>query len=77
MADEGRFGVSGTKKATEPVKTDGLRRPEVRARAGFVLSVVYRVAGSTRRRHGSRQPACGAPKARTPVHYAKTGGHIL
>jgi len=64
-------------KATEPIELDGLRRPEVRAHVRFVLTVGYRVAGSTRSRPGSRQPACGALKARTPVHYAKAGGHIL
>jgi hypothetical protein len=66
-----------TTKATEPIEPDGLCRLEVRAQAGFVLTGVYRVAGSTRSRPGSRQPACGALKARTPVHYAKTGGHLM
>ena len=55
----------------------GLRCLEVRARAGIVLAVVYRVAGSMRSRLGLRQPACGAPKARTPAHYAKADRHIL
>ena len=43
-------------------RDDGLRRPEVRAHAGFVLTVEYRVAGSMRSRLGSRQLVCGAPR---------------
>jgi len=50
---------------------------EVRAHAGIVLTVLYRVAGSMRSRHGSRQPACGAVKARKPVHYAKPPALVL
>jgi hypothetical protein len=51
----------------------GLRCLEVRAPAWFVLTVVYRVAGSMRSRLGSRQPACDAqgphagPSARSAV----------
>ena len=68
---------SNTPEATEPIEPDGLCRLEVRAEAAFVLTDVYRVAGSTRSWPGSRQPACGALKARTPVHYARTDGHVL
>jgi len=50
---------------------------EVRAHAGIVLTVLYRVAGSMRSRRGSRQPACGAVKARKPVHYAKSPALLL
>ena len=57
-----KMRAAGTNKATEPVEPDGLRRPEVRAHAGFVLTVVYRVAGSMRNRPGSRAAGVRTPQ---------------
>ena len=57
-----KMRAAGTNKATEPVESDGLRRPEVRAHAGFVLTVVYRVAGSMRNRPGSRAAGVRSPQ---------------
>jgi hypothetical protein len=45
--------------------------------AGFVLSVVYRVAGSMRSPARVTVAGVRCPKLRTPVQYAKTGDHIL
>jgi len=79
VGDEAQAGqwtaAHSNAKATEPIEPMGSVAP--RSVPGrFVLTGVYRVAGSTRS-GWSRQPACGALKARTPVHYAKAGGHGL
>jgi hypothetical protein len=60
---------SNTPEATEPIEPDGLCRLEVRAQAAFVLTDVYRVAGSTRSRpgYGSRRAEPSRPARRSTM----------
>jgi hypothetical protein len=69
--------LSNTTKATEPIEPDGLCRLEVRAPAGICTDRCVSRSWQYVQPAWVTEAGVRSLKARTPVHYAKTGGHLL